>query len=56
MRTTSILFTNNRARVAAGSEMYARDVALALLRRGHRPIAFSLVLGETAMRSVHMEP
>jgi len=28
--------------------MYVRDAALALLRRGHRPIAFSLVLGETA--------
>jgi hypothetical protein len=28
--------------------MYIRDVALALLRRGHRPTAFSLVLGGTA--------
>ena len=48
MRTTSILFTNNALASRAGSEMYVRDAALALLRRGHRPIAFSLVLGETA--------
>jgi hypothetical protein len=48
MRTTTVLFTNNALASRAGSEMYIRDVALALLRHGHRPIAFSLVLGETA--------
>jgi hypothetical protein len=48
MRTISVLFTNNTLALRAGSEMYVRDVALALLRRGHRPTAFSLVLGETA--------
>jgi len=48
MRTSSILFTNNTLASRAGSEMYIRDVALALLRRGHRPIAFSLLLGATA--------
>jgi Glycosyltransferase Family 4 len=48
MRTTSVLFTNNALAARAGSEIYIRDVALALLRRGHRPIAFSLVLGRTA--------
>jgi glycosyl transferase family 4 len=48
MRTISILFTNNALATRAGSEMYIRDVALALLRRGHCPTAFSLVLGRTA--------
>jgi glycosyltransferase involved in cell wall biosynthesis len=48
MRTISILFTNNALAARAGSETYIRDVALALMRRGHRPIAFSLVLGRTA--------
>ena len=48
MRTTSILFTNNTLAARAGSETYIRDVALALLRRRHRPVAFSLVLGKTA--------
>lgn len=48
MRTISVLFTNNTLAMRAGSEMYVRDVARALLRRGHRPCAFSLVLGETA--------
>jgi hypothetical protein len=48
MRTISILFTNNALASRAGSEMYIRDVALALLRRGHCPTAFSLVLGRTA--------
>src|SRR6185436_7828466 len=32
----------------AGSELYLRDVAVTLLRRGHRPVAFSPVLGEVA--------
>ncbi len=48
MRTISVLFTNNALATRAGSEMYVRDVARALLRRGHRPAAFSLVLGKTA--------
>ena len=48
MRPLSVLLTNNALGGRAGSELYIRDVALALLRRGHRPIAFSLVLGETA--------
>jgi len=48
MPTRSILFTNNALASRGGSEMYIRDVALALLRRGHRPIAFSLLLGQTA--------
>src|SRR5262245_57557887 len=48
MRTLSILLTNNALASRAGSEMDVRDVSLALLRRGHRPTAFSLVLGRTA--------
>src|SRR5688500_1599792 len=48
MRPISVLLTNNALGVRGGSEMYVRDVALALLRRGHRPVAFSLVLGDVA--------
>jgi glycosyltransferase involved in cell wall biosynthesis len=45
MRKLSILLTNNTLRSRGGTETYVRDVALALLRRGHRPVAFSRVLG-----------
>ena len=48
MRPISVLFTNNTLAQRAGSEAYVCDVARALLRRGHRPAAFSLVLGQTA--------
>jgi hypothetical protein len=48
MRPISVLLTNNALAARGGSETYIRDVALALLRRGHRPVAFSLVLGEVA--------
>ena len=48
MQKISVLFTNNTLDTRAGSENYVRDVALALLRRGHHPVAFSLVLGPTA--------
>lgn len=34
-----ILLTNNTLGLRAGSELYVRDVALALLSRGHEPIA-----------------
>src|SRR5262249_16587044 len=44
MRKLSVLFTNNSLNERAGSETYVRDVALATLRRGHHPVAFSLVL------------
>ncbi|WP_266169772.1 glycosyltransferase family 4 protein [Dyella subtropica] len=43
-----ILITNNTLAGRAGSELYVRDVALALLKRGHQPIAYSSVLGEVA--------
>jgi hypothetical protein len=48
MRPISVLITNNALGLRGGSETYVRDVALALLRRGHRPTAFSLVLGDSA--------
>jgi len=48
MRPISVLFTNNALGPRGGSETYVRDVALALLRQGHRPSAFSLVHGDVA--------
>jgi glycosyltransferase involved in cell wall biosynthesis len=48
MRPISVLFTNNALAARAGTETYVRDAALALLRRGHRVLAFSLVLGDVA--------
>ena len=43
-----ILITNNTLSNRAGSELYVRDIALALVRRGHNPIAYSTTLGEVA--------
>jgi hypothetical protein len=43
-----VLITNNALAARAGSELYVRDLARALLARGHTPIAFSTVLGEVA--------
>jgi len=43
-----ILLTNNTLVGRSGSELWVRDVALALLRRGHQPIACSRRLGEVA--------
>lgn len=43
-----VLITNNRLAQRTGTELYVRDVALALKRRGHHPIAYSSDLGETA--------
>ena len=48
MQKISVLFTNNTLGAPAGTETYLRDVAQALLRRGHHPVAFSLVLGPVA--------
>src|SRR5262245_6058374 len=48
MRTLCVLLTNNTLAHHAGSETYLRDVALALLRRGHRPVAFSVLHGAVA--------
>lgn len=43
-----ILITNNTLGTRAGSELYVRDLAIALMKRGHHPIAYSTVLGEVA--------
>lgn len=43
-----ILITNNTLAERAGSELYVRDIALALLRRGHQPVAYSTRLGAVA--------
>jgi hypothetical protein len=43
-----ILLTNNTLAGRAGSEVYVRDLALGLLRRGHSPVVYSSILGEVA--------
>lgn len=43
-----ILITNNTLGPRAGSELYVRDLALALMKRGHNPVAYSTMLGEVA--------
>lgn len=48
MRPLRVLLTNATLGVRAGTELYVRDVALALQARGHTPIAFSTVLGAVA--------
>jgi glycosyltransferase involved in cell wall biosynthesis len=48
MPALSILFTNNTLAQRCGSELWVRDICRALVARGHRPIAFSLVIGPIA--------
>lgn len=43
-----VLITNNTLADRAGSELYVRDLATALIRRGHHPVAYSQVLGQVA--------
>ena len=43
-----ILITNNTLANRAGTELYVRDLAIGLLKRGHEPIAYSTRLGEVA--------
>jgi hypothetical protein len=43
-----ILLTNNSLGIRAGSELYVRDIAIELMRRGHRPVAYSTELGAVA--------
>ena len=43
-----VLITNNTLTQRAGTELYVRDLALALRSRGHEPVAFSTLLGEVA--------
>ena len=48
MSKLRVLLTNNTLGARAGSELYVRDLATALLARGHTPIAYSTDLGEVA--------
>ncbi len=43
-----ILITNNTLDQRGGSELYVRDLAIELLKRGHTPVAYSTKLGEVA--------
>jgi hypothetical protein len=43
-----VLLTNTTLAHYAGSELYLRDLAGVLVRRGHSPVAFSQVLGPVA--------
>lgn len=43
-----VLITNNTLAARAGSELFVRDLALALQRRGHTPLAYSTDLGDIA--------
>ena len=43
-----ILLTNNTLASRAGSELYLRDLAIELIKRGHFPIAYSPLLGDVA--------
>jgi hypothetical protein len=48
MSGLQILITNNTFAHRGGSELYARDAAFELLKRGHTPVAYSADLGEVA--------
>ncbi len=48
MSKLRILITNNTLAIRGGTELYVRDLATALLARGHAPIVYSTVLGEVA--------
>jgi hypothetical protein len=41
MNGLRVLITNNTLAGRAGTELYVRDTALELLKRGHSPIAYS---------------
>lgn len=43
-----VLLTNGALAIRAGTELWVRDVALALQARGHRPVVYSPILGELA--------
>ncbi|HEV7744009.1 MAG TPA: glycosyltransferase [Pyrinomonadaceae bacterium] len=49
MSGLQILITNNTFAHRGGSELYARDTAIELLKRGHTPVAYSADLGEVAL-------
>jgi hypothetical protein len=41
-----VLLTNNALATRTGSELYVRDLALGLLKRGHTPVAYTTRAGE----------
>jgi Glycosyltransferase Family 4 len=43
-----VLLTNNTLDFRSGSELYIRDLAIELMRRGHHPVAYSMKLGVVA--------
>ncbi|HVF89075.1 MAG TPA: glycosyltransferase, partial [Blastocatellia bacterium] len=43
-----VLITNHAAAARAGSELYIRDIATAMIERGHTPIVYSRKLGDVA--------
>src|SRR5215213_7481816 len=43
-----VLLTSFNLAFRGGSALYVRDIALALLRRGHSPVVYSPELGEVA--------
>lgn len=48
MKRLRLLMTNNTLAARAGTELYVRDLAAALVRRGHQVTAYSPLLGEVA--------
>ena len=48
MNALSILVTNHALDMRAGTELYVRDLAVSLLRRGHAPVVYSPKLGAVA--------
>jgi len=47
-RSLRVLLTNHYLGEPGGTEVAVRDLALGLLRRGHRPVVYAPVLGRTA--------
>lgn len=43
-----VLITNNALDNRGGTELYVRDLALSLARRGHTPVAYSTIPGDVA--------
>jgi hypothetical protein len=49
MDTLKVLVTNLELTARSGTELYARDLALELLRRGHRPVVYAPIVGGTTV-------
>lgn len=43
-----VLITNSALAARGGSETYVRDIAVGLLKRGHKPVVYSTILGDVA--------